>query len=40
MENGNFAIYTQADMNLDGDVNGADKGTWIINNGTFSAVLR
>jgi len=35
--NGNFLIYESADINLDGDVNGEDKGLWQPNNGLPSA---
>jgi len=36
--NGNFGAYTQADINLNGDVNGADKGIWFENNGISSSL--
>jgi len=36
--NGNFLIYNLADFNLDGDINGADKGIWFSNNGVTSLV--
>lgn len=37
-DNGEFYIYLPADYNLDGDVTGADKANWSVNNGVTSAV--
>ena len=39
-ENGNFSIYLNSDINLDGDVNGSDKAVWAINNGISSNISR
>jgi len=36
--NGTFNIYFAADLNLDGDINGADKHAWMANNGFSSRV--
>ena len=36
--NGAFGIYLTADLNLDGEVNGADKHIWMANNGFSSRV--
>lgn len=38
--NGNFALYTAADLNLDGDVNAVDRILWARNNGINSGVPR
>lgn len=38
--NGTSYIYSNGDMNLDGDVNGNDKGIWFENNGIYSSVQR
>lgn len=36
--NGSFNIYHPGDVNLNGDVNGGDKGYWALNNGISSIV--
>ena len=36
--NGIFRVYTNEDINLDGDVNGKDKTIWFENNGIYSTV--
>ena len=38
--NGTFKIYTNEDINLDGDINGNDKSIWFENNGIYSSVQR
>ena len=37
-DNGKFNFYLNTDVNLDSDVNGADKGYWYENNGISSRV--
>jgi len=37
-DNGKFSFYLPTDLNLDGDINGADKGLWDANNGISSRV--
>ncbi len=38
--NGTFKIYSDEDMNLDGDISGNDKSIWFDNNGVYSGVPR
>jgi len=37
-DNGNFSLYLNTDLNLDGDINGQDKAYWNENNGISSRV--
>ena len=39
-ENGSFYRYIPADFNLDGDINGADRALFNVNNGVYSTVLK
>jgi len=39
-ENGNFNVYSEADYDLNGDVNGQDRIFWQPNNGVFSPIQK
>ncbi len=39
-ENNQFAVYSEADLDLSGDVNVNDRNIWDANNSTFSSVPR
>ncbi len=38
--NGNFNVYSEADYDLNGDVNGNDKTFWLPNSGIFSPIMK
>ena len=40
LENGTFGIYSPTDFNMDGSIDGQDKGFWFDNNGTSGALMR